>query len=59
MKKRFQNEIDEQETLKKHIKIETEKTYKVNKIKINSKIIKRSKKRETKYLRIRSVSTLN
>lgn len=59
MKKRFQNEIDEQETLKKHIKIETEKTYKVNKIKINSKIIKRRKKRETKDLRIRRVSTLN
>ena len=59
MKKRFQNEIDEQETLKKHIKIETEKTYKVNKIKINSKIIKRHKKRETKDLRIRRVSTLN
>ena len=59
MKKRFQNEIDEQETLKKHIKIETEKTNKVNKIKIYSKIIKRRKKIETKDLRIRRVSTLN
>ena len=51
MKKRFWNEIDEQETLERlKIKIETEKLKKVNKIE-GKKSIKDTTKRETEVVR--------
>ena len=62
MKKRFQNEIDEQETLERQkIKIETEKLKKVNKIgghKIRIESIKDTTKRETEELRIKRINKL-
>ena len=51
MKKRFWNEIDEQETLERlKIKIETEKLKRVNKIE-GKKSIKDTTKRETEVVR--------
>ena len=62
MKKRFQNEIDEQETLERQkIKIETEELKKVNKIgghKIRTESIKDTTKRETEELRIKRINKL-
>ena len=56
MKKRFWNEIDEQETLERlKIKIETQKLKKVNKIE-GKKSIKDTTKRETEVLRRKRIN---
>ena len=56
MKKRFWNEIDEQETLERlKIKIETQKLKKVNKIE-GKKSIKDTTKRETEVVRRKRIN---
>ena len=62
MKKRFWNEIDQQETLEtQKIKTETEKIKKVNKTEQQKRIepIKDTTKRETEDLRIERINKAN
>ena len=62
MKKRFWNEIDQQETLEtQKIKTETEKIKKVNKTEQQKRIelIKDTTKRETEDLRIERINKVN
>ena len=61
MKRRFWDEIDEQETLKREIKIETEKLKNINKInayEIKAQEIKDEAKRKREGLRIERINKL-
>ena len=63
LKKRFQNEIDDQEILERlKIKVETENLKKVNRTeehKIRIESIKDATKRETEKIRIERINKLN